>query len=923
VAAPSPAAKVLWSPTGTPLTVAPTWVDITSRMRAVSTSRGRDSELDQVKTGEATVVVSNTDRAFDPTYAAGPYYGALGEGHPVMVATGHLGVTLASNPTAYLPLDEDWAIGPQDRRSTTLATVNGGTNYTRGVTGPLPGTRALWLNPTGGSPATYVRQANVAAQSAHPNTFNFECWVNIDGTQLVNCIASNGWTNNWALTVDWTGVVKLFNVSSLATIFVTAAGAYAGIWQNGSTWVHLLFTKNGTGANACSLYLNGVPVTLTTNAAATLASSTSPLYIGAHQGDNNATPTMTNFLGGKIAQVALWDNVWMDWATMLPHYQDRTSPSAAVFTGFTTSFPQSFPGPDAVASIKAVDATAVLADRSYFETTGPAYTAAVMADTPWGWWRMRETQWPTGAGSMTTADSSGNGRHGRHNSSKIAIGGAPLTTDSPSVEYPRADDAGTYSEVVVTVSRDMPTPALSMECWVQFDERPRRLNTNWFASDPLIFHLARPIADTTATDYGIALQFGVRPDDPSNLSNQECNSLWAYFSDDPNDSSQSQIGVAWAVSQPKYVNQQTAASIPLFDGRPHHLVLTTTSTFPAAWTDVSLYIDGAFAGAWVLQNVTRELRGHAGDLWTCRWGERLGGRMAEVAVYDSQLSANQVAAHFNAAAKVYRRNETAGARITATLDNTGWPTHLRDVHPGSTIVAPLVLTSTRVGDLLDVTARTDGGLLYVDALGRVRFLDRRSFATYGPLSTSQATFSDNRADVSGSTVHLYVREGFTYNTTDSLLRNIVTVEATDSSIDAYTATNATSITNHGIAAEQTTLRPAYRGDMVGYAETKVANYAEPVVRFEALTVVEDDRSSTTRAAGWGNLLGLDLGHKVTVKRTPKVGAVVSVVTRVERIEREITPQVWATRIAVAARDTTQNVWLIGSGVLGSSTTVSW
>ena len=94
--------------------------------------------------------------------------------------------------------------------------------------------------------------------------------------------------------------------------------------------------------------------------------------------------------------------------------------------------------------------------------------------------------------------------------------------------------------------------------------------------------------------------------------------------------------------------------------------------------------------------------------------------MAEVAVYDSALSAGQVAAHYAAAATVYRSDQTTGQRITSTLDATGWPAHMRDVHPGKTVVSPLMLTRTKVGDLLRITAETDGGTLYVDQLGRVR-----------------------------------------------------------------------------------------------------------------------------------------------------------------------------------------------------------
>ena len=51
--------------------------DVTSRVRGFSIRRGKSRQLDNYQAGQATVTFSNNDRAFDPTYAASPFYGQV------------------------------------------------------------------------------------------------------------------------------------------------------------------------------------------------------------------------------------------------------------------------------------------------------------------------------------------------------------------------------------------------------------------------------------------------------------------------------------------------------------------------------------------------------------------------------------------------------------------------------------------------------------------------------------------------------------------------------------------------------------------------------------------------------------------------------------------------------------------------------
>ena len=51
-----------------------TWTDITSYVISFSTRRGRSDALGRIEAGTASLVLDNSDRRFDPTFAASPYY---------------------------------------------------------------------------------------------------------------------------------------------------------------------------------------------------------------------------------------------------------------------------------------------------------------------------------------------------------------------------------------------------------------------------------------------------------------------------------------------------------------------------------------------------------------------------------------------------------------------------------------------------------------------------------------------------------------------------------------------------------------------------------------------------------------------------------------------------------------------------------
>jgi hypothetical protein len=87
-------------------TATPTWQDVTVYVRVWASKRGRQYERDRVQAGTISLTLDNSDRRFDPTYAAGPYFGSLDVMHRVRVSAVWDGVTYYQF-TGYIT---DWSL---------------------------------------------------------------------------------------------------------------------------------------------------------------------------------------------------------------------------------------------------------------------------------------------------------------------------------------------------------------------------------------------------------------------------------------------------------------------------------------------------------------------------------------------------------------------------------------------------------------------------------------------------------------------------------------------------------------------------------------------------------------------------------------------------------------------------------------------
>lgn len=78
----------------------PQWIDITNYVSSISTSRGRNRELDRFSAGKLSVELHNETRAFDPLYATSPFYGNIIPRRSIRISTGSI--------VQFTGIIEDW-----------------------------------------------------------------------------------------------------------------------------------------------------------------------------------------------------------------------------------------------------------------------------------------------------------------------------------------------------------------------------------------------------------------------------------------------------------------------------------------------------------------------------------------------------------------------------------------------------------------------------------------------------------------------------------------------------------------------------------------------------------------------------------------------------------------------------------------------
>lgn len=108
-----------------PLSLSPTWQDISDRLTSFQISRGRQTEDDKASTGRCVGEYMDDDRTLDPNYASGPYYGQLLPMVPFRVRA-TLGSTEYVIFTGWVDTQDAWVRTDQEGYAEVATTCNDG-----------------------------------------------------------------------------------------------------------------------------------------------------------------------------------------------------------------------------------------------------------------------------------------------------------------------------------------------------------------------------------------------------------------------------------------------------------------------------------------------------------------------------------------------------------------------------------------------------------------------------------------------------------------------------------------------------------------------------------------------------------------------------------------------------------------------------
>lgn len=557
-----------------------------------------------------------------------------------------------------------------------------------------------------------------------------------------------------------------------------------------------------------------------------------------------------------------------------------------IYNGWTDGWPNQFGTRSGTATLKATGPFGFL-QRAVIPD---AYQAAILADSPTGYYRMDD------AASHTMVDSSGNGRHGHWYPDYVDVktDKALIHSNDQAVTLP-GNPAVQMGKIPATV---LPTlKPMSIEFWTDIEKLPLPLTEALYLGNQIFSTIVGPnggpnirIHGTTGTYPGAIEFLVVDSPDPT---------VWHVWSTDN------------AITDA--TGQYVWRSVP--GGGPMHVVCTCDSV-----NLVRIWLNGL--------NVTTAVSttGTVGavpawDMITVNWAAGWDGKVVldELAFYGAALSGTQVATHY-AAGFNPGQGELPGARITRALDLIGWPASLRDLQDGQTVLGTAEFADQKALDYLDVVTATEQGFLSEahDDSGKVRFQDRAGKLTDVRSTTAQTFFSDQTSDLAGTAVH-YAKPVLA--TDDRPAANIVTVKWMG---DEYVAADQPSVDAYGeIPVTVETILEDHE-EVVSLADWILTSQSALFTRIKSITLQPSRLTGTPADRAWVAALSRQQGDRVRVVHQPAgTGSTIDQQLYVIGVEHHVQVGIdWETILHLAPAITT-TYWLLGTGALGSTSRLSY
>lgn len=261
--------------------------------------------------------------------------------------------------------------------------------------------------------------------------------------------------------------------------------------------------------------------------------------------------------------------------------------------------------------------------------------------------------------------------------------------------------------------------------------------------------------------------------------------------------------------------------------------------------------------------------------------------------------------------------DRTGTRIGRIADSAGWPTSLRALDVGYTILGPTLYGGSGLQLMHDVE-QTEFGLLFVDGAGVLTFYDRYRPSSAIRSTSVQAAFTDQ---ASGNDVEMVALEM-------SRSRERVFNEAHitrdgwgegDEPVEQV-AEDSVSVARYGRLSFPEALGKLLRSDEEALAAAQgiVARFAYPQLRIRQVTI------DATTLGLWSTLLPLRLLDRISVSRDygpNTVTAQLLIEGMQETISARPNPE-WTISLSTANVLPPPTLWVLGTAALGT-TPLGW
>lgn len=338
------------------------------------------------------------------------------------------------------------------------------------------------------------------------------------------------------------------------------------------------------------------------------------------------------------------------------------------------------------------------------------------------------------------------------------------------------------------------------------------------------------------------------------------------------------------------------------DGVPHHLVITHEGSTPRIFVDGQ---DVTAAGDTGTPTNTVGVNMVGAYKSTSSAADQFHtGTISDIYAWSAALTDAQVATLYALSSGTLV--ETTAARAARIMDAGGIPDGLialTDMPRG--VVGEIGLyQSTALSSLQQVGDSESGsGRLFVDVYGRVALHDRYWWQSSPHGSQTQATFSDDLAD-------LY----YTDVSADRNLRDVQnSITVTGSAGTSATRSDSTSVDAYGTRSSSVNTLLSTQGQVDSLAYGLLQLRKNPVTRLDAIT-----SRPAMQPSRWPEVLRLDLGDRVVHELMPARGVVsTSQLVRtmlVERLDWTITVSDWQVQVT-GSPVPTMTIFTLDSSVL--------